>query len=55
MNNPDHIYESLEKPFFGVKILKFFAADLAVNTVHKSLIGLDSKSHFLVGPLNFLF
>ncbi len=26
MNNPDHIYESLEN-FFGVKILKFFDSD----------------------------
>jgi hypothetical protein len=26
MNNPDHIFESLETTF-GVKILKFFAAD----------------------------
>jgi len=26
MNNPDHIYESLE-PIFWVKMLKFFDAD----------------------------
>ncbi len=26
MNNPDHISESLETPFFGGKILKFFDA-----------------------------
>ncbi len=27
MNNQDHISVSLEKPFFGVQILKFFDAD----------------------------
>jgi hypothetical protein len=30
MNNPDHISESLET-IFGVKILKFFDADLGSN------------------------
>jgi hypothetical protein len=32
MNNPDHISESLETIFFGVKILKFFDADLGKNS-----------------------
>jgi hypothetical protein len=27
MNNPDHISESLETIFFGLRILKFFDAD----------------------------
>jgi hypothetical protein len=27
MNSPDHISESLETIFFGVKIFKFFVAD----------------------------
>jgi hypothetical protein len=29
MNNPDHISESLEKQFFGLKILRFFDAYLS--------------------------
>ncbi len=30
MNIPYHIYESLETIFLGVKILKFFDADLGI-------------------------